>query len=70
MCFRQVFQMQGTKAVAAYAKFWEESKYMSKFLAPEGKRSELWLLGYTRIQQPERALGGGVGCMLLEFWCS
>lgn len=69
MCLRQVFQRQGTKAIAAHAKIWEESKSMSKFLALEGKRSELWLLGYTRTPQPERA-GGAWGSMLLEFWGS
>lgn len=45
--------------LTAPAKFWEENKYLSKFLALEGKCLELWLLGYTRMQQPERDFLGG-----------
>lgn len=59
--------MQGMKAIAAHAKFWEESKYMSKFPAPEGKCSEFWLLGYSLWLLYSGVLGVRV-YMLLEFW--
>lgn len=40
---------------------------MSKFPAPEGKCSELWLLGYSLWLMYSGVLGVRV-YMLLEFW--
>lgn len=60
--------MEGMKAIAAHAKFWEESKYMSKFLAPEGKRSEFGSLATPEYNSQREYWGWCV--YVAEFWGS